>query len=77
MSLHVKDTKGYKTAEVTAGGVSTKEIDSSTLESKLEKGLYFSGEVVDIDGDCGGYNLHWAWASGYNAGRNMTRKGSD
>jgi len=71
MSLHVKDTKGYKTAEVTAGGVSTREIDSTTMESKLEKGLYFSGEVVDIDGDCGGYNLHWAWASGYNAGRNM------
>jgi len=71
MSLHVEDTKGFKTAEVTAGGVSTDEIDSQTMESKLQSGLYFSGEVVDIDGDCGGYNLHWAWASGMSAGNSM------
>lgn len=74
LNLHVEDTKGYKSAEVTAGGVNTKEIDSKTMESKLVSGLYFSGEVVDIDGDCGGYNLHWAWASGYNAGKNLTSK---
>ena len=77
MSLHVEDTKGYKTAEVTAGGVNTKEINPKTMQSKLEEGLYFSGEVVDIDGDCGGYNLHWAWASGYTAGKNMERKSGD
>jgi len=47
------------------------------MQSKLEEGLYFSGEVVDIDGDCGGYNLHWAWASGYTAGKNMERKSGD
>ncbi len=68
MKLKVIDTKGFKSAEVTAGGVNTDEINPQTLESKLQKGLFFSGEVLDIDGDCGGYNLHWAWASGYSAG---------
>ena len=77
MNLYVEETKGYKTAEVTAGGINTKEIDATTMESKLEQGLYFSGEVIDIDGDCGGYNLHWAWASGYTAGKNMMRKNND
>lgn len=77
MSLHVEDTKGYKSAEVTAGGVNTKEIDAKTMQSKLQDRLYFSGEVVDIDGDCGGYNLHWAWASGYTAGLNIIRKNID
>jgi predicted Rossmann fold flavoprotein len=71
MTLHVKDTKGFKTAEVTAGGVCTDEINSQTMESKLQSGLYFSGEVIDIDADCGGYNLHWAWASGISAGHNI------
>jgi predicted flavoprotein YhiN len=45
------------------------------MESTLVKGLYFSGEVVDIDGDCGGYNLHWAWASGARAGEMMAKEG--
>jgi len=71
MTLHVEDTRGFKSAEVTAGGINTKEINSQTLESKLQKGLFFAGEVLDIDGDCGGYNLHWAWASGYLAGSSM------
>ena len=71
MTLHVNDTKGFKTAEVTAGGVSTGEINSGTMESKLQRGLFFSGEVVDIDADCGGYNLHWAWASGMSVGHNI------
>lgn len=47
------------------------------MQSKLQDRLYFSGEVVDIDGDCGGYNLHWAWASGYTAGLNIIRKNID
>ena len=63
----VVGSKGFKSAEVTAGGVNTDEVNPKTFESKLEKNLYFSGEVLDIDADCGGYNLHWAWASGYNA----------
>lgn len=64
-------TQDWKRAEVTAGGIETKEIDPHTMESRLCKGLYFAGEVLDIDGDCGGYNLHWAWAGGYLAGRSM------
>lgn len=70
-TLHVKDTKGLKSAEVSAGGVCVDEVDSKSLESKIQKNLYFSGEVLDIDADCGGYNLHWAWASGFLAGKGM------
>ena len=55
-------------AQVTAGGVLTKDFDSETMESKLIPGLYACGEVLDIDGDCGGYNLQWAWSSGRCAG---------
>jgi len=71
--LKVIDTKGFKSAEVTAGGVNVAEVNASTLESKLQKNLYFSGEVLDIDADCGGYNLHWAWSSGYCVGKEMSK----
>jgi len=71
--LTVSDTKGYKSAEATAGGVNVSEVNAATLESKLQKNLYFSGEVLDIDADCGGYNLHWAWSSGYCVGLEMAR----
>jgi predicted Rossmann fold flavoprotein len=64
-----KGTEGYKTAEVTAGGVDTDELSSKTMEAKKVRGLYFIGEVVDVTGELGGYNLHWAWASGYAAGQ--------
>lgn len=64
----VKGSKSFNDAQVTAGGVSVNEIDSSTMESKIVSGLYFTGEVMDIDGRCGGYNLQWAWSSGYLAG---------
>ncbi len=67
MVFHITDTKGYETAQVTAGGVLTDELDDN-LQSKNCKGLYFAGEMVDVDGICGGYNLHWAFASGYVAG---------
>ena len=50
-------------AIVTSGGVKVREIDPTTMESKLVRGLYFAGEALDVDGDCGGYNLHWAFAS--------------
>lgn len=56
-------------AQVTAGGVALDEVDASTLQSRLVPGLYFCGEVLDVDGDCGGFNLQWAWSSGYVAGR--------
>jgi hypothetical protein len=62
-------TEGYETAEVTAGGVETEELSSKTMEAKKFPGLYFIGEVVDVTGELGGYNLHWAWASGYAAGQ--------
>jgi predicted flavoprotein YhiN len=54
---------------VTAGGVETEELSSKTMEAKKFPGLYFIGEVVDVTGELGGYNLHWAWASGYAAGQ--------
>lgn len=59
---------GWMHAQVTTGGVSTKEIDPVTLQSRIVPGLYFTGEIVDIDGDCGGFNLQWAWSSGHVAG---------
>jgi predicted Rossmann fold flavoprotein len=62
-------TEGYRTAEVTLGGVDTKEISSKTMMSKNHEGLYFIGEVVDITGHLGGYNFQWAWSSGYVAGQ--------
>ena len=59
---------GMDSAQVTAGGILTKEFDETTMESRIVPGLYACGEVLDIDGDCGGYNLQWAWSSGRLAG---------
>ncbi|MDD4286266.1 MAG: aminoacetone oxidase family FAD-binding enzyme [Bacillota bacterium] len=64
----VAGTKSWKDAQVTAGGVSLAEVDPSTLLSKLVPGLFFAGEILDVDGPCGGYNLTWAFASGRIAG---------
>ncbi|ABK60706.1 MULTISPECIES: NAD(P)/FAD-dependent oxidoreductase [Clostridium] len=61
--FNVTGTNGFNNAQVTAGGVNTKEVDESTLESKIVPNLYFCGEILDVDGDCGGFNLQWAWAS--------------
>jgi hypothetical protein len=61
-------TEGYRTAEVTLGGVDTDGLSSTTMESKTNHGLYFIGEVVDVTGHLGGYNFQWAWASGHAAG---------
>lgn len=58
-------TEGYRVAEVTLGGVDTRDVSSKTFESKLCDGLYFIGEVLDVTGQLGGYNFHWAWASGF------------
>lgn len=60
-------TEGYRTAEVTLGGVDTQEVSSKTMESKKQKGLYFVGEVLDVTGHLGGYNFHWAWSSAHAA----------
>ncbi len=62
-------TEGYDKAEVTAGGVDTAGLDSTTMESKQQKNLYFIGEVVDVTGHLGGFNFQWAWAAGAAAGR--------
>lgn len=63
------EMNGFQQAQVVAGGVDTSEVDPYTMASRLVPGLYFAGEVLDIDGICGGYNLQWAWASGFVAGR--------
>jgi len=62
-------TEGWRKAEVTAGGVDTRELSSQTMESRLQPGLYFVGEVVDVTGWLGGYNFQWAWASAHACGR--------
>ena len=71
--IKILDTTGFKNAQVTAGGVSLDEVNTETLESKIVKGLYFSGEVLDVYGECGGFNLQWAWASGHIAGENAAK----
>ena len=63
------EMNGFQQAQVVAGGVDTSEVDPGTMASRLVPGLFFAGEVLDIDGICGGYNLQWAWASGFVAGR--------
>lgn len=67
---HIKPTgtEGYRTAEVTVGGVDTQELSSQTMEAKKRPGLFFIGEVVDVTGHLGGFNFQWAWSSGYAAG---------
>ena len=67
-SLKPAATEGYRTAEVTLGGVDTDELSSKTMECKKHSGLYFIGEVVDVTGHLGGFNFQWAWASGHAAG---------
>ena len=65
----MEGTLGMEHAQVTAGGVPTCEFRADTLESRLAPGVFAVGEVLDIDGDCGGFNLQWAWSSGYLAGK--------
>ena len=73
-NVEISGTKGWADAQVTSGGVCTSEINSETLESKLVAGLYFAGELLDVDGTCGGRNLQWAFSSGFVAGRNAVMK---
>lgn len=69
MPFEVIGTNSYDKAQICMGGVVLNEIDTNTMESKLVPGLYFAGEILDVDGICGGYNLQWAWSSGHLAGR--------
>ncbi len=72
--IHLTESLGMDAAQVTAGGVLTAEFDEKTMESRLVPGLYACGEVLDIDGDCGGHNLQWAWSSGRLAGLSAGRE---
>ena len=71
--LKITDTQGFGHAEASGGGVRTAEVDNKTYESKLCKGLYFAGEVLDIVGNRGGFNLQFAWASGYLVGKSLIK----
>ncbi len=68
LSLPVKGTRSFDSCQVCAGGVDTGEVSAQDLQSRKQTGLYLAGEMLDVDGPCGGYNLQWAWASGYLAG---------
>jgi predicted Rossmann fold flavoprotein len=72
--LNITDTQGFSHAEASGGGVRVDEVNHKTYESKLVAGLYFAGEVLDIVGNRGGFNLHFAWASGYIAGQSLAKK---
>ena len=67
-------TKGFENSQVTCGGISTSEINEQTMESKIIKGIYIIGEVMDVDGDCGGYNLQWAFSSGITAAKSILQE---
>ena len=72
--VNIVATNSYDNAQVCCGGISTKEINPYTMESEKARGLFFAGEIVDVDGACGGYNLQWAWSSGFVAGKNAALK---
>lgn len=71
--LGVQDSRGYRFAEVTAGGVPLEEVDAATMESRICPGLYLTGEILDVDGRLGGFNFQWAWSSGWVAGQAIAR----
>ena len=71
MRFTVDGLRPVSDAIITSGGINVKEINPKTMESKLCKGLYFAGEIIDVDGDCGGFNLQWAWSSGRLAGKTI------
>lgn len=77
MEVHITGTNGFEQSQVTAGGVDTREIDAYNMSSKIVRGLYITGELLDVDGICGGYNLQWAWATGVLAGMDAGRSYND
>jgi hypothetical protein len=72
-ALPVSGTMPWPEAQATAGGVALGDVDPATMESRLNPGLHFCGEILDVDGDCGGFNLQWAWSSGWLAGRSAAQ----
>ncbi len=75
--FETEGTRGYKYAQATAGGILLSEIDLKSMASKKAKGIYITGEVLDLDGDCGGYNLQWAWSTGYLAGLHAAQENEE
>ena len=71
--LPIRDSRGYNYAEVTAGGVPLDEVDPATMESRLTPGLYFVGEILDVDGRLGGFNFQWAWSTAWVAAQAIAR----
>lgn len=71
--VDIEGTNSFEQAQICAGGVKTSEVNADTLESLLEDDLYLTGELLDVDGICGGYNLQWAWATGFIAGENAAK----
>jgi len=71
--LSINDTKGFKGAEVATGGIDTTQVDPKRMESKLVPNLYFAGEILDVDGDRGGFNFHFAWVSGLRLGEALPK----
>lgn len=72
--INVKNSRSFEFAQVTAGGVNCSEFNPETMESKYVRGVYCCGEAMDVDGDCGGYNLQWAWSSGRTAGKSIAER---
>ena len=72
LEYHIEDHNGFDNAQVCAGGVDLKEV-TEDMESLKVPGLFFAGEILDVDGRCGGYNLQWAWTSGYVAGKGVCK----
>ena len=71
ININIKDTNGFENAEVVAGGIDLNEVCEKTMQSKKHKNLFFCGEILDVDGNCGGYNFHWAWSSAYTLANNF------
>lgn len=74
LTMKVTGTMDFKNSQVTAGGIEISELNQNTLESKLTQNIYFCGEIINVDGACGGYNLQWAWSSGFVAGNAASGK---
>lgn len=77
LRTHITETNAFEQAQICCGGVDTTEMNPDTLESNYVQGIYFAGELLDVDGICGGYNLQWAWSSGFVAGREAAGNASN
>ncbi len=71
LSLSLSQARDFRYAEVATGGIDVAEVNPQTMESRIVPGLHFAGEILDVDGDRGGFNFHWAWTSGIRAGMAM------